>query len=96
VKLERSSVPPAEPDAREFASMVGASIRGARQERGWTQVDLAEAANLSPNDVARLERGELGPSFFVAHQIAEALGIPVEDLMISPARAMRSGRRRAL
>jgi transcriptional regulator with XRE-family HTH domain len=76
---------------------VGEAIRTVRQERGWTQVQLAEASRLSPNYVARLERGELGPSFFVAQQIAEALEVAIEALLQPQGRATaRSGRRRAL
>jgi transcriptional regulator with XRE-family HTH domain len=57
-------------------------------------VELAEAAGLSPNYIARLERGELGPSFFVAQQIAQALEISLETLTQPPARTIaRSGRR---
>src|SRR5688500_155867 len=50
---------------RAFNTTVGEAIRRARQEHGWTQAFLAEQAGLSPNYVARLERGELGPSLFV-------------------------------
>ena len=69
-----------EADSHEFASTVGERIRVARQQRGWTQVELAEAAGLSSNYVARLERGELGASLFVAMRIAEALGITLDVL----------------
>jgi len=50
-------------------------------------------AGLSPNYVARLERGELGPSLFVANQLCEALGIDV-DALLRPAAPMRTTRRR--
>jgi transcriptional regulator with XRE-family HTH domain len=75
---------------------VGESIRTLRQERGWTQVQLAEAASLSPNYIARLERGELGPSLFVAHQISEALEVDLETLLSPSGRTQKTGRRRAL
>jgi hypothetical protein len=39
--------------------------------------------------VARLERGELGPSFFVAHQLARTLGIAVGELFETPQRTTR-------
>jgi ribosome-binding protein aMBF1 (putative translation factor) len=79
-------------DPRAFAASVGEGVRRARQARGWTQVQLAEAAGLSPNYVARLERGELGPSFFVANQLCESLGIDVNELLhpvVPPARTTR-------
>jgi transcriptional regulator with XRE-family HTH domain len=86
--------PPADLDPREFAAAVGEAIRTARQGLGWTQVQLAEAARLSANYVARLERGELGPSFFVAHQICEALRIDVETLLAPPTRVRKHALRR--
>jgi transcriptional regulator with XRE-family HTH domain len=76
-------------DAKTFASVVGDGVRRHRQALGWTQVQLAEAAGLSPNYVARLERGELGPSFFVAYQLSRTLGVPVGDLAEIPQRTTR-------
>lgn len=61
--------------------MVGEAIRRARQEHGWTQAFLAEQSGLSPNYIARLERGELGPSLFVANRICAALSIDLEELV---------------
>jgi transcriptional regulator with XRE-family HTH domain len=81
-------------DPRAFAAAVGESVRRARQARGWTQVQLAEAAGLSPNYVARLERGELGPSFFVANQLCETLDINVNELLHPVAPPARTTRRR--
>lgn len=62
--------------------------------RGWTQARLAEVAGLSPNYVARLERGELGPSLFVANQLCEALGIDVDTLLRPTTTPGRTTRRR--
>ncbi|HEY8075143.1 MAG TPA: helix-turn-helix transcriptional regulator [Labilithrix sp.] len=82
-------------DTKGFNSTVGDAIRRARQERGWTQAVLADTAKLSPNYIARLERGELGPSLFVAHRICEALAIDVSALLGSPANARgRTGTKR--
>lgn len=66
---------------RSFNVMVGDAIRRSRQEHGWTQAFLAEQAGLSPNYIARLERGELGPSLFVANRICSALEIDLEVLV---------------
>ncbi len=66
---------------RSFNVTVGEAIRRSRQEHGWTQAFLAEQAGLSPNYIARLERGELGPSLFVANRICGALAIDLEVLV---------------
>ncbi len=81
-------------DPKAFAATVGESVRRARQSVGWTQAELAEAAGFSPNYIARLERGELGPSFFVAHQLCEALGMDVDSLLHGGVPNMRTTRRR--
>jgi len=73
---------------------VGEAVRRARQLRGWTQAQLAERSRLSSNYVARLERGELGPSLLVANQLCEALEIEVGSLLAPPAPPARSTRRR--
>jgi ribosome-binding protein aMBF1 (putative translation factor) len=89
--------PAATPEEHQaFNATVGEAIRRARRERGWTQAALAERARLSPNYVARLERGELGPSLHVAHRLCEALRISLDALVVPPGAvpAKRSSRRR--
>jgi ribosome-binding protein aMBF1 (putative translation factor) len=79
-----SRIPPDGADEhRSFNVTVGEAIRRSRQEHGWTQAFLAEQAGLSPNYIARLERGELGPSLFVAKRICMALTIDLE-VLVSP------------
>ena len=75
----------AQDEHQAFNTVVGEGIRRSRQEHGWTQAFLAEQARLSPNYIARLERGELGPSLFVANRICEALDIDLELLVGPPA-----------
>jgi transcriptional regulator with XRE-family HTH domain len=85
-------------DPKSFNAAVGEAIRRSRQEHGWTQAVLAENAGLSPNYIARLERGELGPSLYVAARICEALGIDV-GVLVGPSgnAARKTGtKRRAL
>lgn len=81
-------------DSHDFASNVGDRIRIARAQKGWTQVELADAAGLSSNYVARLERGELGASLFVAMRIAEALGITLDVLAQAQAPTARTTTKR--
>jgi putative transcriptional regulator len=82
--LDARSPEAGQDEHQAFNTLVGEGIRRARQEHGWTQAHLADQAKLSPNYIARLERGELGPSLFVANRICEALGIPLEDLVGPP------------
>jgi UDP-N-acetylglucosamine 1-carboxyvinyltransferase len=93
-KFTSTRPPPRAEDPKSFAADVGEAVRAARQARGWTQARLAEVAGLSPNYVARLERGELGPSLFVANQLCEALGIEVDSLLRPTPQLSRTTRRR--
>jgi ribosome-binding protein aMBF1 (putative translation factor) len=85
-------------DPKGFNTSVGEAIRRIRQEHGWTQAFLADQAGLSANYIARLERGELGPSLFVAHRICEALQIDLVALVGPSGNATRrtGTKRRAL
>ena len=55
---------------------VGTSIARARHRRGLTQVQLAEALNVSPSTVANWERGAAYPARY-AGVVEEFLGITI-------------------
>lgn len=64
-----------------FNDEVGRTLRRLRLARTLTQARLAELAELSTNYVARLERGELGPSLSVATRLSVALGVGPSELV---------------
>jgi ribosome-binding protein aMBF1 (putative translation factor) len=51
-------------------------VRLLREERGWTQAQLAEAAGFSPADVARFEAGETVPAKPMMLEFVRALEYP--------------------
>jgi transcriptional regulator with XRE-family HTH domain len=56
---------------------IGATIRFARQARGWRQDDLARAAGYSRSTISRLETGaRAGTDIDVIRRVAGAAGIP--------------------
>ena len=55
-------------------------VRRFREERGWTQAQLAEAMGVSRKTVNTVENGVFSPSVVVALKFAAALGQPVEAL----------------
>ncbi len=55
-------------------------IRRYREERGWTQAQLAEAMGVSRKTVNTVENGIFSPSIIVALKFSEALEQPVERL----------------
>lgn len=65
---------------------VADAVRGARRDRGWTQVVLAERAGVSRPTVARIEGGRLVALLSLA-KVAMALGLRVRVSVESPAQA---------
>jgi len=60
--------------------LVGERIRNLRKERGWSQEELGETADLHHTYVGAVERGEKNASLDTLDKIADALGIEMVDL----------------
>ncbi|QLY79210.1 MULTISPECIES: helix-turn-helix transcriptional regulator [Clostridium] len=56
---------------------IGEKIKASRKERGLTQVDLANKANISRSYLADIERNRYNPSIDVVRSIALALDTPL-------------------
>ena len=59
---------------------IGERIREARQARGWTQDELAEAVGVSRSAVAQWETGRAGQVTGNLSRIAEVLDVSIEHL----------------
>jgi Zn-dependent peptidase ImmA (M78 family)/transcriptional regulator with XRE-family HTH domain len=57
--------------------MNGDRLKRAREIKGWTQLEMAEAAGVSQTAIARIEQNLLEPSEQTVQQIALATGFPV-------------------
>lgn len=57
--------------------MNGDRLKRAREVKGWTQLEMAEAAKVSQTAIARIEQNLLEPSEQTVQQIALATGFPV-------------------
>jgi transcriptional regulator with XRE-family HTH domain len=60
---------------------IGARIRTAREEQGWTQDQLAAAVGVSRSAVAQWETGRAGQVTTNLTRVAASLGVGVEFLM---------------
>jgi transcriptional regulator with XRE-family HTH domain len=58
-------------------------LRLARECRGWTQTELAQAAGMRQVQVSRLERGLRQPRLETARKLADALDTSVDRLFPS-------------
>jgi XRE family transcriptional regulator, aerobic/anaerobic benzoate catabolism transcriptional regulator len=76
---EKADVVPAAADA--FAAAVGVLVRSARAKRGITRRQLAEQSGASERYLAQIESGQGNPSVTILKAIADALDVPVIELM---------------
>ena len=56
-------------------------MRSAREERGFTQRELAEAARIADKYLSRIELGLATPSIHVAARLARELGVSLDVLV---------------
>lgn len=78
---------------------LGKRLQMARQNAGLTQQALCHKADISYSTLTKIERGAIkAPSIFTIQNIAEALGIGLDDLMAGTggsAKAHSSGKKRS-
>lgn len=67
-------------ESRNPQPALGAAIRSLRDERGATQQDTAQAANITVAHLSKIERGRTNPTWGTVVAIAAALGTSVADL----------------
>lgn len=60
--------------AARLAYELGKAVRERREQRGWTQGQLAAAAGMTQSAVARFEAGGTVPTIPVLDRLATALG----------------------
>ncbi|MDO4726465.1 MAG: helix-turn-helix transcriptional regulator [Porphyromonadaceae bacterium] len=67
----------------EIFKLVGKNIQRLRAERGWSQVDLAGMidGNIDTTNISRIESGRTNPTLLTLYRIAQALGVPMSDLV---------------
>lgn len=56
-------------------------IRALRDQRGWSQEDLAERASVVTNTISRIERGSVTPDTVTLEKIARAFDLSVVELL---------------
>jgi transcriptional regulator with XRE-family HTH domain len=58
----------------------GSKIRRLREEKGWTSQDLAHAVGIHPGFMSKIENEVLNGSPKTRLAIANALGVPLDDI----------------
>lgn len=60
---------------------IGETINKLREERRWTQEELAARANITAANISRIENGKHGPSVQLLESLAHAFGLKVYQLI---------------
>lgn len=60
---------------------VASALRRLRLQRSYTQADVAERAGLANETISRIESGREPPSLRTAVQLANAFGVPLDDII---------------
>jgi len=74
-----------EPLPDDHQTSFGRNVRAVRFAQGWTQADLATAANLTHQYISRVEDGRVNITLASMRRIAAALGVQLVVLLVAPA-----------
>lgn len=69
---------------KEYKIKVGENIRTWRELKGLKQVDLAKRINISPEALSNIETGVSKPNIERLEDIADALEIEINQLLLNP------------
>jgi transcriptional regulator with XRE-family HTH domain len=64
-----------------FLKKLGVRIAYLREKNGLSQTELANECEKDRQSINRVEKGNVNPSAYFLFQIAQALKIPVKDLL---------------
>lgn len=60
---------------------LGKHIVMLRQQKGWSQSDLARACNKDRQAIEKLENGKVNPTLYTLFEIANALEVSLPELV---------------
>jgi transcriptional regulator with XRE-family HTH domain len=64
----------------DIRKRIGAAVQRLRTEKGWSQEQLADEANLHRTYISGIERGIRNPTITVLEKVAVALGAKIGSL----------------
>lgn len=65
----------------KLKKLIGQRIVELREQKGWSQSDLARACGKDRQAIEKLENGKVNPTLYSMQEIAEALSIPLSKLI---------------
>ena len=67
-----------------FLKALGSHIKVLRQQRGFTQRELAFSCGKDPQSLERVENGKTNPTVFYLYELSRALDVPLKELLDLP------------
>ena len=64
-----------------MVATTGKKLKRLREARAWTQVELAEKANMSPSTVVLIENGKSKPHPSTRRKLADVFGVDPSELL---------------
>jgi len=74
-------VPSVPPEEEKTLIALGRAVRGLRKEKGLTQEELAERADLHESYISVIEGGQRNPTWATVRRISHGLGVPLVELI---------------
>jgi transcriptional regulator with XRE-family HTH domain len=71
-------------EAARLAYELGRAVRELREQRGWSQSQLAQSAGMTQSAVARFEAGGTVPTLAVLERLARAFEMELDVRFVSP------------
>lgn len=68
-------------DKETALKLLGKNIQTLRKRKGMTQVQLAHAIGKDQQSLQRVEAGDFNPTYFYLLEVAEGLGVSIEELV---------------
>ena len=65
----------------DIKKQFGGNVRKLREDKGWSQEDLAEASTLHRTYISGIERGARNPTLTVVQRLARALSVSPAELL---------------
>ena len=79
---------PQRPQSYPDAIIIGENIRQLRNQKGWTQVELAKQVGVRQTQINNYEHGASAPSIPVLKKLSELFGVSIDALVHKDAPSM--------
>lgn len=69
-------------DKNEFNKSFGLFVKNKRTQLGWSQNHLASELGNNPQNISRVERGEINPTLYWVNSLSQAYGLTISELIV--------------